>query len=288
MSAASDFKGDYSPGGLSGKALARVRREHRRACARRAGFASGRRRRQLAQARRGHAGPGQLTAELSYEHRQVSRREYEHDYLQAFPPPDWPAARVSWERCKEATWEFIMGCYRLRCARGQHCRTTHPQRQAAMRRRGLERTVRSSYNYRKRMETLGYAYVMHVRRPSFKDCLSIEWNLHRRLPTNSFSDPLREQGTSATAESSLPPPKTSLPPPAAADEDIESPSAPVTENSSPGDWAAMKTRWRQSLPLSPEFRARRELESRLRPRLDSGARCNAPSPKGSNGPAGAG
>ena len=187
----------YAPGGLTRDAA-------RREAARRGGRASGIRRRQLARARRGHAGPGQTTASLSYELQQPSRRTFRLDYERMFPRPERPCAAASWERGREAVWEHLMGSWRLVAARGQHCRTTNGQRGEHLSSRGVPRCRRSVQLYARKLEALGYAGFLHVRKPpGQRDCLSVEWRLTRRLPS-SFAPPLRERRSCPTGIASPP------------------------------------------------------------------------------------
>lgn len=222
MTAARDFSPGYGPGGLTTAS----RRKH---SSRLAGLASGRKRRQLALARRGNARPGQTTGSLSYELRQPSRREFDTRYDDLYPRPERPCAATAWERGRQAVWEELMGSWRLLRARGQHCRTTNGQRGQALSLRGTPRCRRSIQLYHRKLEELGFASYLHVRKPDpNRDCLSIEWRFTARL-RSSFSPPLRERRTCPTGRGSPPCsqlPNTSIPPATpAGDEPPDKPAA---------------------------------------------------------------
>jgi hypothetical protein len=208
MSRASDFRGAYSPGGAVFSSP--------RARARRAGLRSGVVRRRRALRRRGiEPGAGSRRLALDYELRRVSRDEFDARYAACWPRPEHPAAAAQWERGRETVWQHVLACYALLCARGQHCRTTNGQRGTALTARGRPRCRRTLQRYSRKLEQMGLASVLHVRRPpGRKDCLAIEWHVTRRLPC--LSPPLRERGTLGSAEG-VPRRPASLPPPAAAE-----------------------------------------------------------------------
>lgn len=153
---------------------------------------------------------------LTYELRRISRREFDQRYEAAFPRPERPTAALSWERGRETLWEHVLACYALLCARGQHCRTTNGQRGQALSSRGRPRCRRTLQRYSRKLERLGLATVLHVRKPpGQRDCLAIEWHVTRRVrglhvtpPSGTGNPGLRPGGCrpQSTATDSLPPP----------------------------------------------------------------------------------
>ncbi len=166
----------YMPGG-------HAERSRRRALARHAGLRSGRKRRQLARARRGNVGPGQRHLPLRYEQRQPSRQEFDRDYDRAFPPPESPQGHAQWLIGKETNWQLLMGVWRLVCARGQHCDSTKKRRAIQLESVGRARKTKTVQRHMRRLERLGYVAFHHVRTPPGQlDYSCVEWRLHRRLP----------------------------------------------------------------------------------------------------------
>lgn len=164
MTSAAAFSGSYSPGGLSGKAK-------RREAARRAGIASGRRRRQLARGHRipRHQSRGRALA-LSYGHRQVTRAEFERRYRQTRPNGRANGLETAWQH-----YSAVFRCYR---GCGQHYRTTNAQRAAALGARGRERCRRQVQRLNDLLEAMGLAVVSPYRNqgaaPGHKDYLVVE------------------------------------------------------------------------------------------------------------------
>lgn len=166
---------DYSPGGLGP-------RSRRRALARRAGRASGVKRRQLAWARRGHAGNPGRALPLSYELRQPSRAEFDAIYRKHWPEPETAQGAASWRRGRDTVWAHLVASWRLVCATGQHCKTSKPQRAAALANRERPRCPRTIRRANLKLEQMGLAGFSHWRAPKGrKDCLVLEWRLTRRV-----------------------------------------------------------------------------------------------------------
>lgn len=172
MSAARDFNGDYSPGGLSGRAL-------RRARARRAGIASGAARRKLS---RGKREPRMRSRDhalaLAYTHRQLDRKRFDELFEREWPRPVHGPAASAWERGRETLWQHYIGIFRLYRARGQHSRTTNAQRGAALAGRGRPRCRRQVQRLHRRLEQMGVALLGHYKDqgpvPGHRDCLVLE------------------------------------------------------------------------------------------------------------------
>lgn len=210
----------------------------RRAAARRAGRASGVKRRQLARARR-RPGPGQQA--LRFEHRKLSRREFDDRYEKLWPRPERPTAAVSWAKGRETLWEHQKAVYALVCVRGQHCGTTKGQRAKGLSSRGLARHPRTVRRLNLKLEAMGVAALLHRRKPHpQKDCLAVEWRMTRRLPILRVTPPPGTEnpgfarGFSAVHPSRRPRCSTStdLSPPASpanADPPDEPADRPVTE-----------------------------------------------------------
>lgn len=217
------FRGDYSPGGAIGKTLERQHAARRRRSARKAGLASGRRRRQLAWRRRGQA--GQPGLELNYPLRQPGRSDFERRYEALWPRPETPQGAAQWERGRETVWEHLMACWRLVAARGQHCRTVKPQRAQALAKRDRPRCPRTIRRLNIKVEQLGYAVFSHWRAPAGrKDCLVVEWRLHRDLcsfdvtPPSGTENPALRAGGSPPFQRLTQPENDSSPPSSAADD----------------------------------------------------------------------
>jgi hypothetical protein len=178
MSAAADFKGDYSPGGMTDRARARAR-------ARRAGLASGRKRRQRSQRRRcNRQRSRQRALALAYAHRQLTREQFETLYEREYPRPERPCAAARWEQGRDAHWQHYVSSWRIYRHAGQHTRTTRGQRARALELAGIPniagkpRSMRHVRRMNQRLEALGLAVFTHLRdqgsRPGRKDCLVLE------------------------------------------------------------------------------------------------------------------
>lgn len=211
MTAAADFKADYSPGGLSEGAARRARARH-------AGRRSGIVRRRWARVRRGYL-PGQLDAQLEWKIRHVDRDEFDRRYEEFISArPERPSAVVQWERKREAVWEHCASSERLVRARGQHIGTTRGRRARALELRGHARCDRTIYTYNKALEAMGIAGFQHVKAPrGRKDYLRVEWRMSRRLPIS----PCRQPGGTGNTTSFAGVPRrstASIPPTASADD----------------------------------------------------------------------
>lgn len=227
MSAARDFKGDYSPGGLAPRAA-------RRARARRAGILSGRARRRLAHGRRvPHRRTRDQALALTYRQRQVTRREFERLYRRARPTGN--------EGGLETGYQHYLAVFCRYRRDGQHYRTTNQQRAAALTTRGRPRCRRQVQRLNRLLADMGLAVVSHYRdqgaTPGHRDCLVVEL----RTPRSKNVTPPAGAGALPSARGSCSAPKGSSctettgraspslsPPPSAADEEGP-PEAAVTE-----------------------------------------------------------
>lgn len=241
MSSASDFAGDYAPGGLTKRS---------RACraGRRGGLASGIKRRQLARGRRGPRCRTRAQAlALSYRHRQLTREAFERRYETLWPRPERPTAAVAWEKGRDTLWCHYAATFRLYRTCGQHTRTTNGQRGAALHSQGRPRSRRTIQRLHRKLEALELATFAHYRdqrdRPGHKDCLVLEI----RTPTIlHVTPPLRGRGNR---------PSGSEVPPAAPERQTEDrPKRPLIPPASPADDTA----------ATPQSTERGELEAALR------------------------
>lgn len=223
MTAARDFKDDYSPGGLSGKSKRRV-------IAQRAGKVSGRLRRQRGAGRRSsHRRTRQEALCLTYRHRQFRRDEFFSRYKQAFPPPIHPPALVQWKRGRVTAWLDYRLDFRLYRKRGQHCGTTNWRRGRALELNHRPRCRRTVQRLHRKLEAMGLVAFHPMKRkgskPGERDYLVMEV----RTPENPACHPPAKGGSGNCPKGRVPalPAKEStqksgesgLPPPSAADAD---------------------------------------------------------------------
>lgn len=212
MSAAADFRGDYSPGGLGPKTLARIRRERARERARRAGIASGvARRRRGGRPRQRNRSRGEALA-LAYRHRQLTRARFDALYEARFPRPEHPPAAAAWQKGRDTLWTHYLSVWRLYRACGQHARTTNGQRGAALSSRGRPRCRRTIQRLNRRCAELGLALFVHRRdqgaTPGRRDCLVVEIRTphaqHVTPPAGAGAVPSRDEAPALPAPSTPP------------------------------------------------------------------------------------
>jgi hypothetical protein len=181
-----DFE-DYSPGGLTPRA-------QRRARARKAGLASGRKRRQLARGRRHpHRRTRQDALRLHYPHRQIRRERFEELYWQVRPNGN--------TRGLETAHRHYVGLFRRYRVSGQHYATTNRERMRALAHAGRPRCRRQVQYLNRLMGQMGLAHVgwKHNQRdtPGHRDHLVVEINSPLRAhknctpPTGAGTGPLR-------------------------------------------------------------------------------------------------
>lgn len=220
MTAARQFSGAYSPGGLSG-------RSRRREIARRAGVASGARRRALSTAGpRERSRDRQQALRLRYRHRQITRAEFERRYFTV--RPGGYAAGL------ETAWQHYVALFKRYRFDGQHFQTTNAQRSAALAGVGRARGRRQVQRLNRLMGAMGLATVLHFHdqgaTPGHKDRLIVEiatapvQKCHPPYGSRSPAPPLApaNRQTAPATSTDLSPPA----PPA----DIEGPAPPaVTE-----------------------------------------------------------
>lgn len=246
----------------AGQALTNRKREQ----CRRAGRASGRRRRQLARTRRGNARPGQLTASLSYEPRQPTRQEFDRRYEALWPAPESPQGLAQWLRGRDTAWVHLVGLYRLVLARGQHADTTKPRRAVALASRGRSRSLRTVRRLNLKLEELGYVALLHVRTPQGqRDYLRVEWRLHRRIRPLDVTHPpgTRNYGASPHV---VPRRTPGIAPAARAGADLrrrkrQAPPAPVSERGGSGPLPSFEQLQLGLLRAAARHRATLEPES---------------------------
>ena len=274
MSRAADFSGDYSPGGLTD-------RGKRRSRARRAGIASGVARKRLA---RGRRPPRRRTRQealnLSYPHRQLTRKDFACRYEITFPPPLHPPARASWESGLETVWLEYVLTWRLYRARGQHCGTVNRDRAAALSSRGRPRARRSVQRAHRRLEAMGVACYLHERRggsmPGNKDRLVVEIRTPGQRdtpPPGAGAKPTARApaGPVNVKNDSLAPAARAVPPDGG--DQQPAPEAPRSEDGGVAEQLSFETAHRRLWQAAQEARATLGLASSRRPRRGSDARC---------------
>lgn len=154
MSAASDFRGDYAPGGLTTKGKWR-------AAGRRGGLASGKKRRQLARGRRSpNARRRPQALSLGKRIKQLSAEQFERLYADMCSREALPFDRRGLNTAYEL-YRVEMAAYR---GQGQLFETTNAQRSRALETRGRRRERRSVQYTRKRLELMGLVSYEHLRR----------------------------------------------------------------------------------------------------------------------------
>lgn len=229
-----EFQGDYRPGGLTGRAS-------RRAIARRAGIASGVKRRQLSRGRRPQRRDRGEALALSYRIRQATSGEFERLYQRMCERESLPFDRRGLNTAY-ALYRLDVASYR---AQGQDHETTNRQRGIALSSHGRPRCRRTIQLTRKRLEAMGLVRYHHVRRsgaqrtPGQLDSLRVQLMPLPRLrrlanctpPTGTTTPPpgrvvVCPEDLPAEPENSLiapaPPADDQLPPAAAVTQDEQS------------------------------------------------------------------
>lgn len=217
MSAARDFKGDYSPGGLAGASK-------RRTLARRAGIASGVKRRQLSTVQRQpRCRSRQQALRLAYSHRQVTREQFEALYRRARPNGN--------EGGLETAWLYYASLFKRYRVGGQHYRTTNGQRGAALASDQRTRCRRTVQRLNRLMGEMGLATVSHRKdqraTPGHKDCLIVEISSPsaKKCHPPSGSRNRTTSGVPACSRGDQSEHNQSSPPPSAAD--VDRPASPA-------------------------------------------------------------
>jgi hypothetical protein len=214
----------------------------RRQAARKAGLASGVKRRQRSTCkRRPRARTGQEALALAYKQRGISRRDFDRFYELQHPfPVEAPdVAGWQWLRGRESAWKIVQALERWWRANGQHFAFTNAQLLVTAGRLGLTLSIRQLQRIRGLLAAYGVA--AHVRRggaePGNRDFLRFErrWAGQKSCKCMSVMPPSGAGASpfGASLAPALPAKtkKTLSPPPSAADDVGRRFASPGTEES---------------------------------------------------------